>query len=159
MADKTYKMTVGLSNGTILDAGTFVAPQGPQGLKGDKGDTGAQGPRGPIGPQGPEGPQGPSGSLPNPQYVDKDTFISGTGLISPATTGLYSLITMGVAGGVSINNITYANGEISLYILQVDNARDPHLMGVPYTLKITSTGITKIDDEETPIFEFIKLTD
>ena len=31
MADKTYKMTVGLSNGTILDAGTFVAPQGPAG--------------------------------------------------------------------------------------------------------------------------------
>lgn len=52
MADKTYKMTVGLSNGTILDAGTFVAPQGPQGLRG------ATGPRGPEGPQGPEGPAG-----------------------------------------------------------------------------------------------------
>ena len=52
MADKTYKMTVGLSNGTILDAGTFVAPQGPQGLRG------ATGPQGPQGPQGPEGPAG-----------------------------------------------------------------------------------------------------
>ena len=51
MADKTYKMTVGLSNGTILDAGTFVAPQGPQGL------------RGATGPQGPEGPQGPAGGI------------------------------------------------------------------------------------------------
>lgn len=51
MADKTYKMTVGLSNGTILDAGTFVAPQGPQGL------------RGATGPQGPQGPEGPAGEI------------------------------------------------------------------------------------------------
>ena len=34
MADKTYKMTVTLSDGSTVDAGTFVAPQGP------KGDTG-----------------------------------------------------------------------------------------------------------------------
>ena len=31
MADKTYRMTVGLSNGSTLDAGTFIAPQGPAG--------------------------------------------------------------------------------------------------------------------------------
>lgn len=31
MADKTYRMTVSLSDGSSLDAGTFVAPQGPQG--------------------------------------------------------------------------------------------------------------------------------
>lgn len=53
MADKTYKMTVALSNGNTLDAGTFVAPQGPQGPKGD---------RGPQGPQGPQGPKGDPGS-------------------------------------------------------------------------------------------------
>ena len=34
MADKTYKMTVTLSDGSTIDAGMFVAPQGP------KGDTG-----------------------------------------------------------------------------------------------------------------------
>lgn len=73
MADKTYKMTVGLSNGVTLDAGTFIAPQGPkgdrgaQGPKGDtgaqgpKGDTGAQGPKGDTGAQGPQGPEGPAG--------------------------------------------------------------------------------------------------
>ena len=49
MADKTYKMTVTLSNGSTVDAGTFVAPQGPQGVKGD---TGAQGPKGDTGAQG-----------------------------------------------------------------------------------------------------------
>lgn len=71
-------MTVSLSDGSTVDAGTFIAPQGPkgdtgaqgpkgdtgaqgpQGLKGDKGDTGAQGPQG---PQGPAGPAGPAGSI------------------------------------------------------------------------------------------------
>ena len=38
MADKTYKMTVTLSNGSTVDAGTFVAPQGPQGPSGVLGD-------------------------------------------------------------------------------------------------------------------------
>ena len=131
MADKTYRMTVTLSDGSRINAGTFVAPQGPQ---------------------------GPSGSLSDPQYGDQDIFLQGTYLIRPATTGLYSLMTMGT-GAVSINNITYENGEISLYILQCDTTRDPHLMGKPYTLKIASTGITKTEDAEIPIFDYIKLTD
>ena len=37
MADKTYKMTVTLSDGNTVDAGTFVAPQGPQGPAGELG--------------------------------------------------------------------------------------------------------------------------
>ena len=37
MADKTYKMTVALSNGTAIDAGTFIAPQGPVGPQGPAG--------------------------------------------------------------------------------------------------------------------------
>ena len=67
MADKTYKMTVTLSDGNTVDAGTFVAPQGPQGLKGDtgaqgpKGDTGATGAQGPQGLKGDTGAQGPKG--------------------------------------------------------------------------------------------------
>ena len=35
MADKTYKMTVTLSDGNTVDAGTFVAPQGPAGELGN----------------------------------------------------------------------------------------------------------------------------
>ena len=46
MADKTYKMTVTLSDGNTVDAGTFVAPQGPQGPKGETGATGATGAQG-----------------------------------------------------------------------------------------------------------------
>lgn len=35
MADKTYKMVVTLSDGSTVDAGTFVAPQGPSGAFSD----------------------------------------------------------------------------------------------------------------------------
>ena len=55
MADKTYKMTITLSNNETIDAGTFTAPQGPTGA------TGAQGPKGDTGAEGPQGPQGPQG--------------------------------------------------------------------------------------------------
>ena len=40
MADKTYKMQVTLTNDTIVEAGTFIVPQGPQGPKGDTGAAG-----------------------------------------------------------------------------------------------------------------------
>lgn len=78
MADKTYRMTVTLSNGNIVDAGNFVASQGPQGPKGDRGPQGPQGPKGDTGPQGPKGdtgPQGPqgepgSGGLTREEIVD-----------------------------------------------------------------------------------------
>ena len=68
MANKEYKMTVRLSDGTEIDAGTFIAnqgPVGPVGPTGPTGPTGEQGPIGPvggIGPTGPRGPQGPAGS-------------------------------------------------------------------------------------------------
>ena len=71
MADKTYKMVITLSNGSTVDAGTFVAPQGPQGVKGDtgaqgpqgvKGATGAQGPKGDTGATGAQGPKGDTGA-------------------------------------------------------------------------------------------------
>ena len=92
MANKTYKMTVSLSDGSTVDAGTFVAPQGPQGvkgdkgakgdtgaqgpqgLKGDKGDTGAQGPQGIQGPQGPEGPAGPAGTIGDWVSISESNF-------------------------------------------------------------------------------------
>ena len=61
MADKTYKMVVTLSDGSTVDAGNFVAPQGPQG---EKGDTGPQGPKGEKGDTGPQGPKGDTGEVP-----------------------------------------------------------------------------------------------
>lgn len=56
MADKEYNFKITLSNGQVLDAGNFTAPQGP------KGDTGPQGPQGETGPQGAQGPRGATGA-------------------------------------------------------------------------------------------------
>ena len=62
MADKTYKMTVSLSDGSTVDAGTFIAPQGPQ---------------------GPAGPQGPSGALSDWQVATANTELEdGTYLVA-----------------------------------------------------------------------------
>ena len=59
MANKTYKMTVSLSDGSTVDAGTFVAPQGPQ------------------------GPQGPSGALSDWQIANANTELEdGTYLVA-----------------------------------------------------------------------------
>ena len=59
MADKTYRMTVSFSDGSTVDAGTFVAPQGPQ------------------------GPQGPSGALSDWQIANANTELEdGTYLVA-----------------------------------------------------------------------------
>ena len=83
MADKTYKMAVTLSDGSTVDAGTFIAPQGPKGdtgAQGPKGDTGAQGPKGDTGAQG---PQGPSGMLGDWQIANANTELEdGTYLVA-----------------------------------------------------------------------------
>lgn len=91
MADKTYKMQVTLTNDTVVEAGTFIAPQGPQG---QKGDTGAQGPQG---PKGPEGEQGKS--------VFYSTAPSGTSIGTPSL--MTDTITP-LAGDIMI----FSNGDI-----------------------------------------------
>lgn len=93
MADKTYRMTVALSNGNIVDAGNFVAPQGPQGPKGD---------RGPQGPQGPQGPKGDPGSG------------GGSPIISNYPCGLESgNITISISAGGLYYNKRASNGALT----------------------------------------------
>lgn len=43
MADKTYKLTFTLSDGSTIDAGTFVVPQGERGIRGEQGIQGEPG--------------------------------------------------------------------------------------------------------------------
>lgn len=43
MANNTYKLQFTMSDGSTVDAGNLVVPQGPTGATGDKGDTGARG--------------------------------------------------------------------------------------------------------------------
>ena len=107
MPDKTYKMSVSLSNGDTVDAGTFVAPQGPQGARG------ATGPQGPVGPQGPAGPQGPSGALSDWQIATANTELEdGTYLVA---------ITNFVGAGI----VRIINGQaqalVSYYAAPADN--------------------------------------
>lgn len=106
MADKTYKMTVSLSDGSTVDAGTFVAPQGPQG---PQGSVGPAGPQGPTGPQGPVGPQGPSGVLGEWQTATMDTELA---------EGTY-LIKMNIYDIESTQIVTLANGASGEFITQV----------------------------------------
>ena len=98
-------MTVLLSDGSTVDAGTFVAPQGPQGVKGD---TGAQG------PQGPQGPAGPAGSIGDWQSATLNTELAdGTYLIKMNIEGTENTQIVTISYGVSdefINKV-YTNSK------------------------------------------------
>ena len=59
--DESGNLILTLHNGTQLNAGHVVGPQGEQGPKGDTGATGPQGPKGDTGAIGPQGPQGATG--------------------------------------------------------------------------------------------------
>lgn len=60
MADKNYKLTFELSNGTSKSV-IFTAPQGPQGIQGATGATGAKGAKGDTGATGAKGDKGDTG--------------------------------------------------------------------------------------------------
>lgn len=67
------ELLISLTDGTVINAGKVVGPQGEQGEQGEKGEkgekgddgktgeTGKTGPEGPAGPQGEIGPPGPKG--------------------------------------------------------------------------------------------------
>lgn len=113
MADKTYKMGVTLSNGSTVDAGTFVAPQGPKGDTGTQGPQGIQGPQGPEGPAGPPGPQGPSGALSNWQVATANTELEdGTYLVA---------ITMFQGAGIARILDGQAQALVSYYAAPADS--------------------------------------
>ena len=106
-------MTVSLSDGSTVDAGTFVAPQGPQGVKGDTGPQGPKGDTGPQGPQGPVGPQGPSGALSDWQIANANTELEdGTYLVA---------ITNFVGAGVVRIIDGQAQALVSYYAAPADN--------------------------------------
>ena len=94
MADKTYKMQVTLTDNRVIDAGTFVAPQGPQGPKGDPG-TGSNSP-----------------ILLNQNYGDGsgNITISSNGAMyytKRSSTGTLS----GTTGGASVNSVELFTNE------------------------------------------------
>ena len=125
MADKTYRMTVTLSNGNVVDAGNFVASQGPQGPKGD---------RGPQGPQGPQGPKGDPGSGGGSPIISNYPcgLESGNITISISAGGLYynKRASNGVLtdGGNGVQTLTFDESEYNILMdapigtrIQVEN--------------------------------------
>ena len=129
MADKTYKMTVGLSNGTTLDAGIFIAPQGPKGDTGTQGPEGPQGPKGETGPRGPQGPQGPQGEPGSP-------LARYSAVITPDNASLFYRIMQGAKGKVAIAD-TYQ------LLLPMVAGLSPETGGY----KITCSGVDEIENK------------
>lgn len=156
MADKTYRMTVTLSNGSTVDAGTFIAPQGPKGTRGAQG---------PAGPQGPTGQQGASGAINDwtmNQIPNSNTLSDGTYLIRirsdslPSEVGLLTGIAdiangsspWVVVGGIT-NNI---DGALTLFMILFLEGK----LVVCYRFIIMENSYTR---EEVSIssFDYIKL--
>ena len=131
MADKTYRMTVRLSNGDTINAGTFVAPQGPQGVQGARGP---QGPQGIPGEPGEPGQQGASGAI-NDWTIDQipnSTILSdGTYLIkikidgypeNPRPIGVIDIVG-GTTTGPILGGMTSGDGFLTLFMIFFQNGK------------------------------------
>lgn len=149
MADKIYKMTVALSDGSSVNAGTFVAPQGPQGA------------RGATGPQGPAGPQGAGGAI-NDWVIGQDTnstvLPDGTYLIRINLEGYPDWfrpvavvdILLGQSAGVIFG--CEFQGEIYIFIARFQGGK------LILPTKITIGPNTYLDEEIViPFLDYIKL--
>ena len=130
-----------LTDGSVIDLGSVMGPQGPkgetgatgpqgqtgpQGAKGDtgaqgpKGETGAQGPKGDTGPQGEQGPkgetgaQGPQGQT-GPQGEKGDTGAAGasiTSITKKSQSGTTATYTIALSNGKTLDfNIETVKGE------------------------------------------------
>lgn len=144
MADKTYRMTVTLSNGNIVDAGNFVASQGPQGPKGDRGP---QGPKGDTGPQGPKGDPGSGGGV--PCYLV--SFETGDVIVTlPTTDTSYSKRTQQGALTVTDNATSITLDSSCEYVFYIANAIGQHIyirsedesVNIDYIVKSTYVCLT-----------------
>ena len=112
MADKTYQMTITLSNGSSVNAGTFVAPQGPQGPKGD------------TGPQGPKGDPGSGGGV--SCYLV--SFEPGNVIVRlPTTDTSYSKRTKQGALTVIDNATSITLDSTCEYVFYIANAAGQHI--------------------------------
>ena len=166
MANKKYKMTVSLSDGSTVDAGTFIAPQGPKGDTGAQGPQGIQGEIGPQGPVGPEGPQGPAGALGDWQTATMDTELTdGTYLVKMPKIYSNSVDTVAIVyikGGKSENFITAIFTEGSSLAIYLNNFINKKLSPTQKGLQIIDYGnnqtqvivepITKTDN-----YQYIKM--
>lgn len=141
MADKTYKMTVSLSDGRTVDAGTFVAPQGPQ---------------------------GPSGLLGEWQNGTKDTELAdGTYIISFTVYDIETASIINIVNGNCAPTIMYtetfgsetATGMFAAYVFSFTNKKVQPAHAVDIR-KYDNGGIdilNMIDASSTANYKYIKL--
>lgn len=102
MADKTYKMQVTLTDNRVIDAGTFVAPQGPQ---------------------GPQGPAGESGGGSSPILLSQN-YNDGSGYVVLRTSGTMYYTKRSSTGALSstpgagsVNNLTLGSTDDEYFII------------------------------------------
>ena len=152
MADKTYRMTVSLSNGNTVDAGTFVALQGPQGPQGPQGLQGKQGPQGPQGPMGPQGPAGPSGALGEWKNATPNTQLSdGTYLIA------YEMGTAIIEVPFAGKQVLLSGGQATTSFCELFFAEFSDRIGKIMRAEITTGEYTVEEWDPAPQYKYIKL--
>lgn len=139
MADKTYRMTVKLSNGNTVDAGTFVAPQGP------------------AGPQGPTGQQGASGAI-------NDWTVAATTTVLSDGTYLIRLHTQDVTG-IPLGIVEIQNGGSSYTVCGASTGGELYLYMTVFKrgkigkLSVVTIGENKFytDSYTLSSYDYIKL--
>lgn len=100
-----------LTDGSVIDLGSVMGPQGP------KGETGATGPQGQTGPQGPKGETGATGpqGQTGPQGEKGDTGAAGasiTSITKKSQSGTTATYTIALSNGKTLDfNIETVKGE------------------------------------------------
>ena len=157
MADKTYKMTVSFSDGSTVDAGTFVAPQGQEG---PQGPIGPEGPQGPIGPQGPVGPKGPSGALPDWVNATAATVLTdGVYIIAWDTLAGLAYITNGTNTGFEMGALYESDETTKNLIIYTGNIADGKFTNIKQAFIMLTGGNITMDAEPITVenYKYIKI--
>ena len=136
MADKTYRMTVSLSDGSTVDAGTFVAMQGPQ------------------------GPQGPSGALPDWVNATAATVLTdGVYIIAWDTLAGLAYITNSTNTGFEMGTLYEGDETTKNLIIYTGNIADGKFTNIKQAfIMLTGTNIT-MDAEPITVenYKYIKI--
>ena len=136
-------LIITLHNGTELNAGYVIGPQGEQGIQGPQGKQGPQGETGATGPQGPQGIQGPQGPAGiGAEIIDFTATLADWDTMDAASTDVpFADIVQKVQDGavsarlaLTVDGTTY---NVNLQGFSVGNAVSFYGIGqIPETLRV-----------------------
>lgn len=136
-------LIITLHNGTELDAGYVIGPQGEQGIQGPQGKQGPQGETGATGPQGQQGIQGPQGPAGiGAEIIDFTATLTDWDTMDAASTDVpFADIVQKVQDGavsarlaLTVDGTTY---NVNLQGFSVGNAVSFYGVGlIPETLRV-----------------------